>query len=307
MEQEKDIFIDSAYYRNSRIDFKDKKHPLFVGSCGTYKLISRPRLPTYRPRGRVDFQLLYVAAGRAFFYFKGKREIVNAGNMVLYRPREEQRYYYYGADRPEVFWVHFTGNDVTNILRRHGFRDGEHVIYTGTSVEYSSIFRKMITELKVCGPDYEEMLTCCLTELFIMIHRLDRGREMPKNPFLAEEMDRAVSYFHDNYVRPVSIEEYAASRGMSVSWFIRNFRKTTGHTPNQYVLKLRISAAQLLLGNSAASIQEIAAAVGYDNPLYFSRLFHKTCGQSPRQFREQFKAEKKDLEENAGRDNDILA
>ena len=83
------MYVNSAYWNDSRIDFKDRKHPLFVGSCGTYRLLTRTKLPTHRPRGRVDFQLLYVAAGKGHFYFGGKEHLVPAGNMVLYRPREE--------------------------------------------------------------------------------------------------------------------------------------------------------------------------------------------------------------------------
>ena len=79
----------------------DKKHPLFIGSCGTYHLYTVEKLPTHRPKGRLDYQLLYIASGRAHFYFDGKPTVVEAGNMVLYRPREEQRYYY-GADQTEV-------------------------------------------------------------------------------------------------------------------------------------------------------------------------------------------------------------
>ena len=45
--------------------------------------------------------LKYLASVRKMI---GKEEIVSAGNMVLYRPKEEQRYYYYGADHPEVYW-----------------------------------------------------------------------------------------------------------------------------------------------------------------------------------------------------------
>ena len=77
------MYTDSAYWQNSRLDFKDKKHPLFVGSAGTYHLYSKQKLPTYRPRGRLDYQLLYIASGKAHFYFHGKEEIVPAGNMVL--------------------------------------------------------------------------------------------------------------------------------------------------------------------------------------------------------------------------------
>ena len=50
------------------------------------------------------------------------------------------------------------------------------------------------------------------------------------------------------------------------------------------------------VSTTAYSVQEIASVVGYDNPLYFSRLFHKLCGKSPREFRDQFKEEEKDVE-----------
>lgn len=43
------MYTDSAYWRNTKLDFKDKKHPLFVGSCGTYHLYTKYKLPTYRP------------------------------------------------------------------------------------------------------------------------------------------------------------------------------------------------------------------------------------------------------------------
>ena len=62
------------------------------------------KLPTWRPRGRLDFQLLYIAAGKAHFHFGSDTEetIVPAGHMVLYRPKEPQKYEYYANDQTEV-------------------------------------------------------------------------------------------------------------------------------------------------------------------------------------------------------------
>lgn len=65
-----------------------------MGSCGTYRLIHQPKLPTYRPRGRIDYQLLYIVAGKGHFFLDGKEEIIEAGHMLLYRPREMQKYVY---------------------------------------------------------------------------------------------------------------------------------------------------------------------------------------------------------------------
>ena len=102
-----------------------------------------------------------------------------------------------------------------------------------------------------------------------------------------EEMDSAVRYFHENYNKLISIEDYAASQHMSVSWFIRNFKEYTESTPAQYILSLRISNAQTLLETTNYNVTEIAEIVGYDNPLYFSRLFKKQSGMSPSDFRKQ--------------------
>ena len=61
------MYTNNAYLNNSTIDRKDKSKPLVITMCGTYKLYTRPKLPTWRPRGRLDFQLIYIAAGKAHF------------------------------------------------------------------------------------------------------------------------------------------------------------------------------------------------------------------------------------------------
>ncbi len=74
---------------------------------------------------------------------------------------------------------------------------------------------------------------------------------------------------------------------MSTSWFIRNFKLYTKTTPLNYILSIRIANAQSLLENTKYNITEIAAIAGYDNPLYFSRLFKKQTGLSPSEYRKQ--------------------
>ena len=242
----------------------DKKHPLFIGSCGTYHLYTVEKLPTHRPKGRLDYQLLYIASGRAHFYFDGKPTVVEAGNMVLYRPREEQRYYY-GADQTEVYWVHFTGNNVKNFLRRYGIADDTRIIYTGISIEYKNLF--MI--------------------LLISLHRIALQKPRKKNLQNMNDMEQATQYFRMHYNKPISIEDYAVSHNMSISWFIQNFRQYANTTPAQYVQSLRLTNAKMLLETTNYNITEIANLVGYENPLYFSCFFRKQCGISPSQFRKQ--------------------
>lgn len=285
------MYINSGYLNNSLLDFKDKSKPLIVGSGGVYHLYTQSKLPTYRPKGRLDFQLLYISSGVAHFYFDDEEQdtIVTAGNMVIYRPREFQKYVYYGTDQTEVYWVHFTGRDVKNILRSYGIMDDMRVFYVGTSLEYERIFKRIISELQCCQSDYEEMLAMLLRHLFIAIHRRLTKQHILKNEYLDTEMDIATRYFNNNYNKNISIDDYAASRGMSISWFIRNFKQYTGSTPMQYIVAIRITNAQMLLETTTYTIADIGYIVGYENPLYFSRIFHKQKGISPSEYRKSLK------------------
>lgn len=282
------MYANSAYLNHSLVDFKDKSRPLIVGSCGTYHLYTKPRLPTYRPRGRIDFQLLYIASGKAYFHFGSEENetVVTAGHMVLYRPREMQKYEYYAIDQTEVYWVHFTGSDVTNLLRKYEIPIKEHVFYTGTSPEYQWIFRQMIQELQNCRENYQMLLTMLLGQIFIHINRqLKEGNKATS--YMLEETERATRYFSENYNKTICIEEYAESRHVSACWFIRQFKHYTGMPPMQYILSIRIANAQNLLETTSYTVSEVASIIGYDNPLYFSRLFKKQLGMSPTEYRKR--------------------
>lgn len=284
------MYTNSAYLNNSTIDIKDKSKPLIVTQCGTYHLYTRPKLPTWRPRGRLDFQLLYIAAGKGHFHFADKDEIVSAGHMVLYRPKEPQKYEYYCEDQTEVYWVHFTGGNVKNILRSYGITDDKRVFYCGSGLEYQNHFRTMIQELQMCKEDYQEMLEMHLRQIFITIHRYLNTEAAVGNSQIAEAIDKSRTYFSEHYNENIRIDEYASSLGMSTSWFIRNFKQYTGETPMQYILALRIHNAEILLKNPQYNISEISQIIGYENPLYFSRVFKKVKGLSPSDYRKNIDA-----------------
>ena len=76
---------------------------------------------------------------------------------------------------------------------------------------------------------------------------------------------------------------------MTDCWFNRIFKQVVKVTPMQYILSLRMTNAINLLDNSDYNITQVAAAVGYDNPLYFSRLFAKYVGVPPTEYRKRNK------------------
>ena len=88
------MYINTGYLNHSHKDFKDKSRPLIVGSCGTYRLSQHPKMPTYRPRGRLDYQIIYISSGLVHFHFDNPENetIIPAGHIVLFRPKELQKY-----------------------------------------------------------------------------------------------------------------------------------------------------------------------------------------------------------------------
>lgn len=278
------MFVNAAYLNNSTLAVEDESKPLIVTSCGNYKVKNRAEVRTSRPKGRKDYQLLYIAAGQGHFFINGQERVVSAGNIIVYLPGQPQEYVYFKDDKTDVYWVHFTGSDVEKIIDYYNIRLSENIIYIGTSPDYQWLFGQIIQEMQLCRPRFEELISLLLRNIFILISRNLIGANCADNS-LENEVELAMHYFRENYRSEINVEDYALSRGMSASNFYRVFKQISGSTPLQYILKLRLSNAQNLLENSNLTIAEIASAVGYENPLYFSRVFHKHIGVSPSEYR----------------------
>ncbi len=282
------MYTNAAYLHDSFSDNMDLSKPLIVTCCGYYRIHTMPVFLTERPLGRKDYQLLYIASGKAHFFFQEEERIVTEGTMILFRPGEPQKYCYYASDKTEVYWIHFTGSEVASLLSHSDLPDTENVFYTGTFPDYPQLFRQIIRELQLCRPNYEELLSLFLRHIFLMINRyMKEGRKTGSD--IRNEIERATHYFNEHYSAELNIEEYAKSRHFSTCWFIRNFKQIVKVTPMQYILSLRMMNAQNLLENTDYTVTEIAEAVGYDNPLYFSRLFHKHTGLAPSSYRKACK------------------
>ena len=282
------MYINVAYVDEENPNLEDLSVPLRINNCGYYRVHTTPVIETPHPEGRNDYQLLYIAAGKGEFYFKGSKEptIVTKGNMILFRPGEPQVYYYYAVDKTEVYWVHFTGWKVEEYLERYELPHDENVFYTGVSPDYPWIYNQMIRELQLQRVNHEDMISLYMHHIFITINRYIKERRETKNDTI-NDIERAAHYFKDNYNKQISIEQYAAEHLMSVNWFIHSFKSVMKMSPMQYIISLRIAMAKGYLENSTKNIAEISNEVGYGNALYFSRLFRKYTGMTPTEYRKK--------------------
>ena len=278
------MYMSCGYLNIPEIPFADHTTPLLVCSCGNYRLSGDDRSCTQRPMGRPDYQLLYVVSGKAEFIIGGKAHHLTAGHMVLFRPDQPQHYRYHGGDHTQMYWVHFTGGQVEETLAASGFAPDDCIFFAGPDPAQRRVFDGMIYELQTRRANFQSLLELYLRQLFLLSRRT---APLPTalTPALHQQMEDARRYFTQQYNTPINIQEYAAEQNVSISWFLRCFKQVTGQTPMQYILSTRITNAITLMRDTDWNLTQIAAAVGYDNPLYFSRLFHKQKRMSPSAYR----------------------
>ncbi len=103
-----------------------------------------------------------------------------------------------------------------------------------------------------------------------------------KNPqFLGE----ALNYIRSNYTDNLSLDEVASQVHVSPYYLSHMFKEELNINFVEYLTRIRIEEAKRLLHHTKLSIQQIAAEVGYDDPSYFSKVFKKSVGQTPNQYR----------------------
>ena len=97
-----------------------------------------------------------------------------------------------------------------------------------------------------------------------------------------------MSLISDNYESDLSLAELASVAGMSPFHFAREFKRTTGTTPHQYLIKFRIERAKALLTESEIPIVEVSSRSGFSHQSHFTRLFRRLTGTTPQSYRLMF-------------------
>lgn len=95
------------------------------------------------------------------------------------------------------------------------------------------------------------------------------------------------TWLADNYASPNPVTAMVARSGMAERTFKRQFKTATGYAPVDYVQAMRIEEAKQMLETEPTAIEEIAVAVGYEDPTFFRKLFRRHVGVTPAQYRQR--------------------
>ena len=96
---------------------------------------------------------------------------------------------------------------------------------------------------------------------------------------------RVLSYIEENHEHDVTLEDLASEAAMSTFHFAREFKRATGTTPHQHLIKLRVERAKALLAESRLPLAEVGLRTGFSHQSHFTRLFRRLTGTTPQTYR----------------------
>ena len=103
----------------------------------------------------------------------------------------------------------------------------------------------------------------------------------------AAKLRQVMEFIAENYGREIKLAELAHVAGMSSFHFAREFKRTTGTTPHQYLIKFRIERAKALLAKRDLPLIEVGLRSGFSHQSHFTRLFRRITGTTPHSYRAQ--------------------
>lgn len=255
-------------------------------ALGVYNVGSQKCMPLHQwgPGVRNHYLIHYIVSGKGVFVEGDKTYRIGAGEAFLALPDTEITYYADADDPWEYAWVGFAGTDAQPILQCTAFSEGSPVIRP----EDGEAFHKALLRIYAArGADFNHAVRMTgelYSALSLLMHSQPARRD---ESIAAQYVQKAATYIAHHYAYPISIPDIASYVGIDRSHLYTVFKQVTGVSPKDYLTDFRIRRACALLREPALSITAVANSVGFENNLYFSKVFRKRMNLSPSDYRRQ--------------------
>ena len=235
-----------------------------------------------RPQGCVDNILFYCVQGKGYYTLDGHTFTLNPNQYVIVPATDKPLVYWSDTEDPwSIYWVHFTSDALQAFNRAYHIVPEQGPQYIPHNEKGIRIWEEMYENLsRGYSPENLMNTNLCLYHLiatFVFSQQQNQNSSSPEKAIIRETID----YMKNNLDKTIRIEDFADLNKYSVSHFSKLFRLTTGMSPIEYFIHLKMQKACQLLYTEDSRVKQIAALLGYDDPYYFSRIFKKYLNTSP--------------------------
>jgi AraC family transcriptional regulator of arabinose operon len=240
-----------------------------------------------RKTGSIQYILLYCIDGEGYIYIGEQTYTLKPNTFIIIPKNVGHRYKSSNTNPWSIYWVHFSGLTADAIYDRSTEQGAPQVHAIPYDESRIKLFEQLYAMLEHSFHEKELEATNLYLQHFVT--SLVYYKQLNPVAYDTDSVSTSIAYMKKNIRQKLLIEDLAAQCGISVSHYSRLFHQKTGLSPINYFNLLKIQASCQHLYFTDRSIKEIAAAMGFDDQYYFSRLFSKLIGMSPLKYRKTHK------------------
>lgn len=265
---------------------------LFITDIGHYPMAEHHYC--IRANGIDQYVLIYCIDGHGFYKLNGHAYAVSRNQYFILPAGVPHEYGAAEGERWTIYWVHFRGEHASIYAEGAQKPSDVKAALNSNIANRNNIFEEMLSTLRF-GDGIEDLrYASSLLHYYLASLRYLRqyrrsaspdGRPLSANRQIGV-VDAAIHYMKENMERRITLQDILDYAGYSSTRFSTLFRQQTGSSPMAYFNRLKIAYACQLLKSTDMHINQICYKVGFDDSLYFSRLFSKLMGMPPSEYRE---------------------
>ncbi len=241
------------------------------------------------------YEIFYLCNGERVFNINGRIHYIKRGEVVLINhhvihktvPTNVPDYERISLQIPPDFLNSLNLHDMS-LTDCFAYSTPALLLPKKKQTIVESLFHNIIAEATKQSPGYKAAIQIDLAKALVYIHRhaLSANHQLVQETHIQKKITDVVRYIGNNYMNELSISHLAKRFFISRSHLSRTFKKVTGLTIVEYINMVRINHAKKLLRNENFSILQISEKSGFSNSTHFARIFKRTTGYSPSQFRQ---------------------
>ena len=223
----------------------------------------------------------YILKGKGTVVVDSVEYTAREGDVYILRKGTSHRYFSDAEDPWIKVFFNVRGDLVGSLLSAYGINE---VVLEGRKLKDMFMAVYDFTHSDLGLNDITERCTMMLHRILYNIYA-----DKQKKPMNSDEALRLKLYIDSHMSENITVEALSAMIYRSKDYTIKLFKREFGQTPYAYLLSKRMEAASYLLKNTSSAVKSIAMNLGYEDQHYFSNVFKKEFGVSPKVFREENK------------------